>query len=81
MLFLGHPDVGSGARGMSAGSPGREQTGPDDKAFFSVGTGGALLPASSTEISAPWNVKLSLLASEPSDRLDIWMDVGNSKED
>jgi len=29
-----HRDVGSGARGMSAGSLGRAQTAPDGKTFF-----------------------------------------------
>jgi len=36
-----------------------------------VGKGGVHLPASSTEIAAPWNVKIGTLAPEPTEVLEI----------
>ena len=56
---------------MSAGSLGWEEAIQKMQVFSAAG-GGAFLPAPSTEIPAPQDAKLSVLAPEPSDSYEKW---------
>ena len=63
--------TGLGGQGDERRQPRLGGCNPEDPSFFPPPGGGVLLPAPSTEIAAPQDAKLSVLAPEPFEHLQL----------